>query len=444
MKKLIVLFFTIIVTICFLACKTENLPNTKTNTIKKLFLNISDATNLYIGKSSSIFSHSARSITESNGASKERIFKITEDGYAEEVTYTYEIDIYDELGNKISTLTETATEIFTPTSIIKLNDEYLIVCFTSNNYLVNTRTGECYNYTNDIPYIHDSLSYYSGDSVMTDASNNIYFVSDSKILMLDITNPENTKLKTMTPSSEKIDYWTWGVDKNGNIAYEGKDISGNGVLRFKSKTEGFKNLPGNTNFSCTMIWQGLDGIMYYFNQSNPNSKIKKLNPEPYSAEDYKEEDSASTNMGACGFKALLRAKNKNRMILLADGSSYPEFYEVYNNETNLLKKIDSISVGLKKFKFGIASDDYYYLVGINNEDESTIVKIDPENYSYEELISGGTLDVYNLSISNNLLIFNALRMSDGAIVMGTINNEKKLTILDENLEEQVTVLEKIR
>ena len=165
---------------------------------------------------------------------------------------------------------------------------------------------------------------------------------------------------------------------------------------------------------------------------------------PFSASDYAEEQNATGNMGACGFKALLKAKNKNRIILLADGSAYPEFYEVYNANTNTLKKIEASSVGLNKIKFGISSDDYYFLVGTDSSNNSTLVKIEPTDYSYETLLSDGTYDIYNLSISNEEVIFNALRMDDGAIILGKIASDKTISILDENLEEQITVLEKIK
>ena len=121
-----------------------------------------------------------------------------------------------------------------------------------------------------------------------------------------------------------------------------------------------------------------------------------------------------------------------------------EFYEVYNANTNTLKKIEASSVGLNKIKFGISSDDYYFLVGTDSSNNSTLVKIEPTDYSYETLLSDGTYDIYNLSISNEEVIFNALRMDDGAIILGKIASDKTISILDENLEEQITVLEKIK
>ena len=469
MKKILrlnVLLLLAFIMISAVACSNGNDSTSGTDTTnkekiistaKKLNLNLTDATNLYIGKTTSNSARAARAVDNST---VNKLFKITEDGYAQEISYTYEVtnvieyeeNIYDENGKitgtetktKTEIKTETASETFLPTKVVKLNEKYLIICFYSDNYLVNSETGDAYKYTNEIPYISNSLSYYYGESVQTDSSDNVYYVSSSKIVKLDVSNPESVNLKTISATTENVNSTIWGVDSYGNIAYEGTDASGNGVLRFKSINGGYSNLPGNTNHSFTMFWQGLDGLLYYFNASNETTKIKKLNVTPFSASDYAEEQNATGNMGACGFKALLKAKNKNRIILLADGSAYPEFYEVYNANTNTLKKIEASSVGLNKIKFGISSDDYYFLVGTDSSNNSTLVKIEPTDYSYETLLSDGTYDIYNLSISNEEVIFNALRMDDGAIILGKIASDKTISILDENLEEQITVLEKIK
>ncbi|MCR5763226.1 MAG: hypothetical protein K6G00_07590 [Treponema sp.] len=144
-----------------------------------------------------------------------KLFKITEDGYVQEISYTYEVtsvieyeeNVYDENGvitgteTKTDVKTETATENFTPTKIIKLNKKYLIVCFSSDNYLVNSETGAAYKYANEVPYISNSLSYYYGDSVSTDSADNIYYVSSSNIVKLDVSNPNSVTLKKISATT---------------------------------------------------------------------------------------------------------------------------------------------------------------------------------------------------------------------------------------------------
>ena len=111
--------------------------------------------------------------------------------------------------------------------------------------------------------------------------------------------------------------------------------------------------------------------------------------------------------------------------------------------TNKITKKQASAIGLNKIKFAVSSDDFYYFVGTDANNNCKVVKVDPVTYQYEYLLSDGEYDVYNLSINKNSIVFNALRMSDGAIVMGRINNNGNIKILDDKLESQVTVLERI-
>ena len=139
----------------------------------------------------------------------------------------------------------------------------------------------------------------------------------------------------------------------------------------------------------------------------------------------------------------MKVKNKNRIILVEDGSAYPFFHEVYNPDTNIVTTKKASDIGLNKIKFAVSSDDFYYFVGSDENNNCKVVKVDPVTYQYEYLLSDGEYDVYNLTVSKNSIVFNALRMSDGAIVMGRINNNGNIKILDDKLENLVTVLERI-
>ena len=120
-------------------------------------IEISNATNLFIAPASSVSGRSARNL------SGNKLFKITGDGYVQEVTYIYE----DDDGNPT-----TSTETLSPTSIVVLNTDYLIVSFGYNNsYLVNSNTGACYIYTNDLPNIAQGNSYWR-ESIGEDSNGN--------------------------------------------------------------------------------------------------------------------------------------------------------------------------------------------------------------------------------------------------------------------------------
>lgn len=405
-------------------------PNSSSdNRNKRLVLDLKDASTLYIGKSSLSSSRGAE-----NGSSQNKIFKVTEDGYSQEVTYYYETDVYDANGNVVGKKKEKVTEVMIPEKLIKLNENYLIVSFGyTNNYLVDTKTGYCFNYPFNIPY-YTPTSYFYGESVQSDAAGNIYIGDWFKILKIDISDPQNLSVEQINPSTERMEGIEWAVDSKGNCAYSAIDELGNSVLRLKKKTGGYMNLPGSASYQL-YFWQGLDGQIYYLSlDSEYHQKIKKIDNLNYVISDVDSDDFRYD-----GWKALLRAKNKNRIVAVADN----EIYELYNPNTNRVTKKPASDIGLTTIRFAVSSDDFYYFVGSDENNNCKVVKVDPLTYSYEYLLSDGTYDVYNLSVNDSSIIFNALRMSDGAIVIGRIDNNGNIKILDDKLENQVTVLERI-
>ena len=161
--------------------------------------------------------------------------------------------------------------------MIKLNDNYLIVSFGyTNNYLVDTKTGYCFNYPFDLPY-YTPYSHFYGESVQCDATGNIYTNDWFRLLKIDVTDPQNLSVEQINPPTERMEGIQWAVDSKGNCAYSAIDESGNDVIRLKKKTGGYMNLPGDAS-SQLYFWQGLDGLIYYLCLEPENSypKIKKI------------------------------------------------------------------------------------------------------------------------------------------------------------------------
>jgi len=64
---------------------------------------------------------------------------------------------------------------------------------------------------------------------------------------------------------------------------------------------------------------------------------------------------------------------------------------------------------------------------------------------YTVLLPSGDYDIFRMSVSNKgEVTFNAIRMSDGRRVIGSISTTGILTILDETLNAEVLILERIR
>ena len=154
------------------------------------FMNISNARSLYIAPASS--SSSSRSVSVDSSANK--LFKITAEGYREEVTYK------DSAGNDIG-----FTQTLVLQKITTLNSDYIIVSFSPygsyyygnyDNYLVNVTSGACYKYTEEFnPNNIGGVTY-------EDKYGNLYFLNIStasgrsrySVIKLSLSNPENVSV----------------------------------------------------------------------------------------------------------------------------------------------------------------------------------------------------------------------------------------------------------
>ena len=72
-----------------------------------------------------------------------------------------------------------------------------------------------------------------------------------------------------------------------------------------------------------------------------------------------------------------------------------------------------------------------------------LLKINPENDSYEDMYTPGEYEVYKMVYSNEQLTVNALRMNDGKIVMADISMSGNIKIIDEDTNAEITYLEKL-
>ncbi|MCQ2242193.1 hypothetical protein [Treponema sp.] len=427
----------------------SNAPNeTVKSTVRKLKLNISDATNLYIAKTTKDLTRGGNNSTEN------KLFKVTEDGYAQEITYTYEVTnvieydvpVYDAEGNKVDTKketktevkTETASESFVPKSITVLNGNYILVSFISDQYLVNNITGDCYEWPSSVSI--DAL--WSKRDTYSDSQGNIYIVGYSDqlkygIYKLDVADINDIKMSLYSSRSD-VSINAYAVDKHGNLEYYGRDSSNSEVYRIKKANGGYENIP-SVNYYI-MFFVGFDGNLYY-QAMQPTFCVKRIEVSDDSV-NFVDYPGSNGNAYAYAQKSgFLRVKNKKMILVINELNK--SIGVVYDENTNQASFYSCNEIGMTSLKFGVCSDDYYYVIGVNNANKTVIQKVDPLTKEYSTLIEG--YDVYKLGVTDDEIVtFNALRMSDGAIVIGTVDSEGKINIMDESLAEEVLVLTKIR
>jgi hypothetical protein len=123
--------------------------------------------------------------------------------------------------------------------------------------------------------------------------------------------------------------------------------------------------------------------------------------------------------------------NNAVLFVPINNSSYERW--VYDENSRQFQDVNFLSN--KKIINIKSSANYFYMATKNN-----IYKVD-YNLDYIELLNINDYDIYNMGVNDNEVIFNALRNSDGKVVIGIIASDGTVEILDYTLNKQVNNIE---
>ena len=95
------------------------------------------------------------------------------------------------------------------------------------------------------------------------------------------------------------------------------------------------------------------------------------------------------------------------------------------------------------------TENFYYIFGRDSSNNQKIVKVNPANNSYEILLNTFNSDygeIYSFSPSEEEgITFNALRMSDGKKIIGSVGiNGGSVSLLDEERNVEISYLQRVR
>ncbi len=363
---------------------TETLEKPASNNLQ--YVDIANAKSLFISSSTS----SGR--TSSRGGSKNKLFKITEDGAVLEIEYK-------DSDNNSYTVTQQ------PISIDNVNIDYVVFSFGGDKinvtecYLANKSTGVVYDLGSSKCPVPQGQS--TEKMILTDNKNNFYYryyapVEGYYLRQVNYTDSDNITATQHIVDTESIDHFV--VDSNGNIAYTAS-IGSKEVYRMRESDGRYSNLP------YTQYWIGLDGNI----TSN----------EYITNQHYK-------------------FKLSNKLIAVREGSDTPI---VIDNGT----EINTLNLPLSEISIAKSSSNYVYISGTDNSSVNTvIVKFNPNDNSFSQIYTDGTYNLYNFNVtSDDYIIFSALRMNDGKNVLGKIDKDGDLTITYESDDEKIIILETI-
>lgn len=400
-------FALLITSALFISCN-ENI-----NKLSKI--DIKNSNTLFIAPSK----NNVKSADQSN-----RLFKITNDGIVEEVSYL------DESGERI-------TETFVPEMIYSIpKSDYLVATINYSNYLIRKSDGAVFVLDAKLGGNNDSGSrtggYVNSNFIVQDTTKNLYYRNGDRIYKLYVSNPYKITSSPITPNTETA--WNFTVSAKGDIFYQTSS-----AYRVAKSNGGLYNIPyGGITLNS---WTGLDGkIKYATNDrflftvnidANGNTSIEKKD--------------LNIQLGGLYYPVSIVRFNDRIILLNHDPKSigmHP-FQEV-ENKLNTPRKI-IFSYGINTIKRVINSENFYYISGLNSAQQPFLIKVNPTNDSVKELYNAGDYDIYEMNVSNNdELIFNALRMSDGIKVIGKISSTGTLNIIDTKLDAEITTLERIQ
>jgi hypothetical protein len=316
--------------------------------------------------------------------------------------------------------------------IYNVNSTYIIVSNGySGGYLVRKSDGAAFSLNNvGAPnYYGQSSNYKNAKLVQSDGSGNIYFCkhagtfTDRTIIKINVSNPNSlTSTEYIRVLDTGYQIVAYDVNPQGNVIY-----SGDVVNRIKKGNGGLINLQNNITW-----WIDFAGKIKYYCDNKITTYTFDSN---YNA------TTQERNVGSLGgiYQPqcnLLRFSNR---ILIVGSNSICEIENPTDTPRQItISEITSIILVSQ-------SNDHYYLAGNNSSNKPILLKINPDNDNVTTLLSPDQYDVYTMTAGNdNIVTFNALRMSDGARVIGEISASCQVRILDTALNTEVVVLERIR
>jgi len=374
-------------------------------------LDIANAKSLYIVSNNSLSKRSSTRAIDSTS----KLFKITQDGYAVQVS------CFDSSGNTI-------TNLISPISLCNLSDNFLTVTFQNEGtFLIRKSDGAAFKGSN-LPSSFPDPSIYDRSDLFKqqDGQGNIYYIYNQKVIKLTVTDPNNLTVSTYSAPGDQVSMFI--IDNSGNMAY---NPNAGSVSRYRHASGSFENITA----SDAMYTDVNNDLMFGRNEVGSGLNITRIVPtSPLTFSNY-----GDTAFYVGCISHLAKIKNKNTVI----GEGCDFVYDLYNTD-GIVSKLPYSYFKVTKITMLASSDNYYYIIGTNSSNQKVLIKVDPNGNTYTNLLTTGDYDIYNVVINSaDEVEFYALRMSDGKRVLAGLNNAGGITIISVFDESSVTALERI-
>lgn len=344
------------------------------------------------------------------------MFKITKEGAVVEVSYTSNSGI------------KASAKSLKPEAIYHANDEYMVVVFRYGACLVSKKTGAVYSLDNVGVPDNYKLMFVNSSPVLSDGKNNIYFKTSKynpwKLYRIDVSNPEKVFAESLTAPNDMA-VTSFAVDAAGNVVYNS--------ARLAFAVGGYKNL----DTAC--YWTAPDGKLYYQGRDQVYDDATGKSGYPIYRLDIEGQNVTETEYWNMDF----HLNTYNSYYLTSGGRAYileggRQLIEVYNPEDN--PNVTTLDYKLTGNAVDVSEDGG--LVYVTGQREVVCIDLNAKTWRY--LYQSDEYEIYEATYSGQGVTVNALRMNDGAIIMGELDGTGKMKVLDEKSNSKVLYLTRIR
>jgi hypothetical protein len=442
----------------FTGCeKTESFRNETRVEGKISFIDVINARALILGGQEGQLK-SDGSLQVAPGSS---LFKLTEDGAIQEIRY-WQVDtvyIETEAGIEVQVDSTELTTVIYPVYIFEASDNYLIICFDELNednpqypyqydFLIRKSDGAVYElppgFRPETRWTHYNQMFRNEQAsvlIQQDLDENIYYLGKGDIQKLNTRNPDNLTLQPLTTGGHTGEgVMNYRVNGDGHIVFKSGGISTASATRIRYNSGGLA-FPAKP---IIPFWLGFDNNFYYsykpeYSPGGGNYPlIEKLivsNGEVthQTIGTVAHPDAEHTSLM---FSYIFKVKNAGKIIVLGFGTDMWQGgtmgAEVYNSE-GIIRTFTTGELGITSINIGVSSDNHYYISGLDGN-QPVLLKVDPSVYPHrvEHLLPKGSHDIYKMVVtSDDHVLFHALRMNDGNIIIGEISPGGVVTQLED-------------
>ena len=342
------------------------------------------------------------------------MFKITKEGAVVEVSYTSNSGI------------KASAKSLKPNAIYHANDEYMVVVFWYGNgmaCLVSKTTGAVYSLENVGMPDDYKLMFVNSSPVLSDGKNNIYFKTSAELYRIDVSNPEKVFAQPLMAPNDK-GATSFAVDAAGNVIYS---CSG---VRLAFAGGGYKNLNTDSYWTAPdgKLYCG-GGLVYDETAGEYGYPIYRLDIEGQKVTETEYWD--------------FQISTDNNYYLTSGGRAYildvgGRVIEVYNPEGK--PNVTTLDYKLTGSAVDVSEDGG--LVYVTGQCEVVCIDLNAKTWRY--LYQSDEYEIYEATYSGQGVTVNAMRFRDGRIIMGKIDREGKMEVLDETSNSKVLYLTRIK